>query len=324
MHWRIVAIGMIVCAAAPSGPDWHTNDALQPPSPSISEKSKPVQPPTHQTENEGSKQNYGTANDPLFIKIVPTEQADNARQQQTKNEDQKASFDRRMADSTEDLAIYTGGLVAATIVLALVGVGQLYMFYRQLGYMKDGVRDAKIAADAAAAGAKAAQSSADTAARALAELERPHLFVELKDGIIDTTYDEMYPDGAIEFDIPNYGRVPASVDGCYVGITQIGIFPKSGILCDEFHGIIGPGAKKERCRVHIPYNASLDTVVTQNSDEPPYMVPSKNSSYETIILIEIFYMGIGIEKYFSRFCWLWDHGVGRWVKYNDPSYNYRT
>jgi hypothetical protein len=53
-------------------------------------------------------------------------------------------------------------LAAFTLFLVTVGLGQVALFWVQLRLIRESLNDAKIAADAASVGAKAARDSADT------------------------------------------------------------------------------------------------------------------------------------------------------------------
>ncbi len=160
------------------------------------------------------------------------------------------------------------------------------------------------------------------AERALTELERPWVFVELWPAMAfgpDPGGNEDI--GSVVFSIANHGRGPAIITECRAGVSQIGFIPQGDTLRDEFHGVIGPGEKREGCTVLFPYGCKYTEAIPEIGIPD---MPASDDSYSTLFQINLGYTGIGTKMYVSAFCWIWDHGVGRWVRFNGDRYNYRT
>jgi hypothetical protein len=142
------------------------------------------------------------------------------------------------------VGFYTFLLVAVTGGLVLVAVFQAGMFVWQLKLMREGINDAKSAADTASSAAGAAtkqaqelRRSADATERVLVELERPWLFLEVTKII---WRDTPLPAGAtggiaggtrvlndwfITLKFRNIGRMPAVIEACAVKIDDKASLP---------------------------------------------------------------------------------------------------
>jgi hypothetical protein len=169
---------------------------------------------------------------------------------------------------------------------------------------------------------KAAEKAARTAERALLELERPHIFVDITPSIV--VLNEPAPDSSyVRFRIANYGRMPAEIIQCYADATQIGLEPQIGIFRDDLNLIVGPNEKTPDHDIDIWSSVECRFWINIQNGES-HATPIEGDDFETFFRIDILYNGIGPTVYKSVFCWIWDHGVGRWRKHNEPRYNYRT
>lgn len=129
-----------------------------------------------------------------------------------------------------ELTRATWALVIATIALVIVAAVQAGMFVWQLVLMRQGVDDAKTAADAATNAAAAAnvqatelKRSADATERAVTEFERPWLFVEgAQVSLRDTNVINSW---MIRLTLRNYGRTPALVQGAIFKIGDKDTLP---------------------------------------------------------------------------------------------------
>ncbi|WP_316667788.1 hypothetical protein [Ralstonia psammae] len=81
----------------------------------------------------------------------------------------KSVKDEAKEADDHNLAVWTKWLGIATFLLVAVGVGQFFMFWRQLRLMAKGAKDAAIAA-------RAAEKSVDAAEHSLSQLERPYVY----------------------------------------------------------------------------------------------------------------------------------------------------
>jgi hypothetical protein len=174
---------------------------------------------------------------------------------------------------------------------------------------------------------RANNRSAAISERALGELERPWIFVELSKDLLGNPDDDIEGPYAL-FDITNHGRGPAIIEEFHGEISSNDLRPVAPMLRDEFHGIIGPGKAMERCKIYCPagftYDASVDPAYGTSFPVP---LPAEKG-WEVFLRILIHYLDIAGSGHDSAFCWRYDRGVCRWVKFEEePSgktYNYLT
>ncbi len=93
---------------------------------------------------------------PLSVKIVPGNSSKEETEKQEAERSEKANIDKKVAFETQRIADYTWWLAGFSLAVALVAIGQAGLFIWQLRYMRQGMNDATIAANAAALGARAA------------------------------------------------------------------------------------------------------------------------------------------------------------------------
>lgn len=97
--------------------------------------------------------------------------------------------------------------------LAVIALGQALLFVWQLIYMRRGLEDTEDAAKAAAASADAAKRSAEISERALTELERPIVSVDILDPELVMEQDNgrfrLQLRDSSKISLTNYGRTPA-------------------------------------------------------------------------------------------------------------------
>jgi hypothetical protein len=154
MRGFIVLIGACL-ACGPSPPIYAATDATQPvhqPAPS----SKPPAPkaPASAPDLRGTDQN------PVAVKVISS--------QEPKSETPVERESRRLHEVNEKgLTDYTRILADATMGLIVVAILQATLFFRQLVYMRKGLEDARISANAAKDGALAASESARIAKQSM-------------------------------------------------------------------------------------------------------------------------------------------------------------
>lgn len=141
---------------------------------------------------------YGSENNPLVVKRLDAEETAERRKQQATERAEKAHNEER-------LILWTIVLAAATILLAFVASGQLWMFWKQLGLMKNAVRD----------GTRAANAAKDSA-NAVMLAERAYVKMShVPPGV--RWFEKNKELFQIEVEIKNYGRTPASVTDVKLG-----------------------------------------------------------------------------------------------------------
>jgi len=84
----------------------------------------------------------GTKENPFVVKRIDAEETQERREQMRTERDEKAANER-------GLVIWTVALAVTTMILAFIAAGQLVMFWKQLGLMRDGAKDAENLAIAA-------------------------------------------------------------------------------------------------------------------------------------------------------------------------------
>ncbi|MBY0273904.1 hypothetical protein K2Z84_01085 [Candidatus Binatia bacterium] len=163
-------------------------------------------------------------------------------------------------------------MVILTAILVLIAFLQWRAFVKQLRAMSDGLKVASANAQAAAEGAKAAQTSAD----AMVAFERPwvvsraegpprHAFSETirkaigLGGEVDTSEPDIEPTANSEFRISvrlrDYGKSPAwLIDiGCSCGVVPMPVSEPAPAVSPPSHGsrLLTPGGKGHRVTVSV-------------------------------------------------------------------------
>ena len=106
------------------------------------------------SQNESASEPRGTANAPFFVQINPAPKSAEETAAERQEREDKSANEWRLVLWTAILALVTGALV-------LVAGIQAGLFLVQLRYMREGMTDAAIAANAARNGAIAARDGAD-------------------------------------------------------------------------------------------------------------------------------------------------------------------
>jgi hypothetical protein len=170
------------------------------------------QPKGNQSTQPPAADLRGTDQSPLTVKILPGQKTKEEAEKEEHERQEKGSIDRSLADDTRRLAEYTKWLAVFTLALFLGAIGQAALFFYQLRYMRQGMKDATIAANAARDGAAAANEQA----KAIIVAERPYVFFKItKPGLIPQN-ERLIPDtetkGRLHFELINAGRTPAMLD----------------------------------------------------------------------------------------------------------------
>jgi hypothetical protein len=110
-------------------------------------------PPTSNAIQPATDDQRGTDKVPLTVKILPTQKSQADTDKEDHERQEKA--DRKLAFETQRIADYTDRLALFTVLLFCVAVLQAGLFVWQLLYMRTGIKDASIAANAANLSARA-------------------------------------------------------------------------------------------------------------------------------------------------------------------------
>jgi len=160
------------------------------------------QPSPAASPQKATQQERGSEDSPVVVKVIPTEKSKDELARENAKDKEKLAVDDRIARLTRDLAFYTKQLFVATAALALITLGLVILGFRQ-------VRDARRSITAA-------EDSTRIAERALTELERPFVGIDIMDSGFKSelvSEEEYYVtlEGNMTFRYINHGRSPATV-----------------------------------------------------------------------------------------------------------------
>jgi hypothetical protein len=171
----------IVCAVAESKEPQRTNPETQKPG-NITQQTTPP---------------------PIVVNVSPPQKTIEEIEREAKEREEKSDLDRKLVKLTGDLANYTFALFAATVALVLATACLGIFGWKQSRDMKDSIAVAKESADAA-------KRSAEITEKAFTLLERPYVIPEDVGDLRPIQYFGTVS-GFVQFQIGNYGKVPAIV-----------------------------------------------------------------------------------------------------------------
>jgi hypothetical protein len=127
-------------------------------------------PPANQTAEPAASEQRGTDPMPFTVKILPAPDAGQLAEKTERDRNEKAEIDRKLAFETQRIADYTTRLTWFTLLMFFPAMGQIVLFWVQLRYIRQGMRDTKNTAIAA-------KASADNQAREFLATHRPKIRV---------------------------------------------------------------------------------------------------------------------------------------------------
>jgi hypothetical protein len=185
----------IISPPPPESPAVSSPAPLQQPSPTDLEGRKPEQPQT-QYENQGaSRDQRGTTNSPMIVKIQPTPKTEAEAEQDAKDRAEKAANDQAIRQTNRNL------VVIGCLQLA-VFVGQLVVFGYQAAKLRRSIVAAERAARASVLQANALVHSELAVVRVREIRIKPHNQPDISSG-------PPPEDTEISVKFFNYGRTPA-------------------------------------------------------------------------------------------------------------------
>ncbi len=113
-----------------------TDSRSDPPTPSPTVVTQPIQPQTKDPAKEATRDERGTNNLPLVVKIIEPEKTQEELAQEAKDRHDHATNEGRLTDLTNEIAWFTGLLVVATVGLVLATAGLIWTAFRQEGHFK--------------------------------------------------------------------------------------------------------------------------------------------------------------------------------------------
>ena len=169
------------------------------------------------------------------------------------------------------------------------------------------------AAIATACAAYSAKRATDLATRALTDLERPHLFIEISPMIpVQMELNTPYP--KVEFSFANFGRFPADITRCSVDTynSDSSIKPEIGPNRDFLCFVVGVGQTWSKLQVFFPNDKVGCRYLADSNENNDCFIPVRGE-FTTFCRIQACYRGASDTIHVSDVTWKWDHVPTRWV-----------
>jgi hypothetical protein len=162
---------------------------------------------------------------------------------------------------------------------------------------------------------QATGESVRVAERALADLERPYLYIFNPSGLkIDLDQEE--PFHYFRYSVANYGKTPARIERAFVGISA-GVAPKQPVAVigwDDF--LVSPlfvtGERRDSPTASVPDEIEIIETADENGQ---YDTPVLTVGSEFFLWIIINYSGPFSKGHETSACWRWDSDSRRLVLY---------
>jgi hypothetical protein len=151
--------------------------------------------------------------------------ADITREQTSENE--KTANDRALTFATQIIAIFTIGLV-------MVAAVQAGLFWVQLRYMRDGMQDAKTAAEAAKTAAHAATTANNQSREFFIADTRPWLILSVLEIAVSDSDDQI----ALSIAAKNIGKSPAIGVDLRIEVKYTNVFFQDPLYVEKFSSSI--------------------------------------------------------------------------------------
>lgn len=299
MKRALLMMALVLCASGALA-----QSQRQPPRP------QPARPPQVQTSplQQPAPDERGTEAQPIIVKVqeAPTDPAKAAEQERTRREEAEnarllTAYTKDLASYTSNMAWLTGGVALFTLFLFGATFTQVLLFRSQLRIMNQGLADTKTTA-------KAAQDSADTAKRALTELERPFVFVGSLD-VLDSS-PRRGRETCVRIGLKNHGRTPAVMreltftahmtnripDDPAVNETIVATVPLSNVIgTDEL----------------------FDTLWVRIDPDPRFCELIRNGMIRLQIVFGITYRDIFGREHPEQFDYMWDRRLEMFLRTED-------
>ena len=157
--------------------------------------------------------------------------------------------------------------------------------------------------------------------RALTEIERPWLFVQIIRGTQKSTDYSGKDAWCVAFRIVNYGKAPAVIIKC--STCGSACFNPEAVPRDDLLDVIGPGQTKD-AQHYFPGETNVK-VLDFFDLENPFFLPETKDGQRVFAAVELHYTGVDPSLIFETYsAWCWAVMDNFWVLYEDPKYNRRT
>jgi hypothetical protein len=208
-------------------------------------------------------------------------------------------------ETDEALARYTLWLAVLTGCLVLVSAGQGYFLLRA-------DRTARMTAEAAQA-----QTHNFT------KLERPYIYVFNAKGLeLESNRED--PFYFVKYQIANYGKTPATIDGVFVGIS-VGSLPEPLHQVGAWHELhVSPIMTPDQTRMGLTVAVPETVAIGEYADEdtPPIPVPDLADDQDFFFRVLIKYHGPFSRGHETSVCWRWDMVSLRLILYDNDEFNF--
>lgn len=208
-------------------------------------------------------------------------------------------------ETDEALAKYTLWLAVLTGCLVLVSAGQGYFLLRA-------DRTARMTAEAAQA-----QTYNFT------KLERPYIYV-FNVSTLELDSNREDPFWFVNYQVANYGKTPATIDGVFVGIS-VGSLPEPLHRVGAWHDLhVSPIMTPDQKRIGLTVPVPEPVTIGQYADEgtTPTPVPELVDDENFFVRVLIKYHGPFSKGHETSVCWRWETSSRRLVLYENDAFNF--
>jgi len=169
------------------------------------------------------------------------------------------------------------------------------------------------------------------AERALIDLERPWIYVEINPRLIPMKNPDEpaeAPSTAFaQFYISNYGRGPATIFECSE-VCNFGIEPDSLLYDQTRCGVIAPDKRAGPYKLRMSFSVKradilVDLTETEAGEAIAYN-PEMPDDEDLFFRITLNYHGILVKDRASAFCWRFDRREAQWAIHGGEEYNRQT
>lgn len=299
MRYTPLLVALLVCGYA-----WSNGPTPTPPV-----DSHVAQSHSSKTDKKSSEYQQGTEKNPLIVKRLDAEETPERRAQQSKEREEKSANEGR-------LIFWTWVLAIMAVVSALIAAGQLGMFWKQLGLMRDTTKNAGKAAKAALETAEVSKTMAQTDRADFFATHRPRLKVR---------WIYLIDDKTIQYEVTNVGQTGAEIVSIHTEIS-LGDLPALGPYTDKPGAtvpLIHAGESRE-----IPYVVMDDKTIAEFHlqlgwnkviADGPHPADAKKIYFLGYISYKDPSVGIGHR---TAFCRLYDYRKRRFMPMTDPDPDY--
>jgi len=259
---------------------------------------------------------------PIIVNVSPPQKTSEEIEQEAKEREEKSDLDRKVVKLTGDLANYTFGLFAATVALVLATLGLGIFGWKQSRDMKGSIAVAKESADAA-------KRSAEITEKAFTLLERPYVIPEDVGDLHPVKYFGT-DSGFVQFQIGNYGKVPAIVHRVTARFAMIELpVTQEKLIADNYapgetrvetwnlSKVLMSGAIHQLSQSVVPDGMQKVEIEIVQERARPKLVPQH--AFYLSILIEYEDAANGTMRHAFT---LWELGLGGFIRYGGKKYNY--